>query len=126
MQTQRILAIADVRIASPSERANEVVGFYTRTIGLDRVVEESGDQQTVFRSSLHRRPRILVRMVDTFREEDRRRVLIQIPSLRDCMERLTEARTFWNELRGWAYYDRRICTFDPAGNLVELVCYHPF
>jgi hypothetical protein len=126
MQTPQILALADVRLAAPPGRTDEMVGFYTRAVGLDHVAEESGEHQMVFRGCPRRRPRIVVRVVDPVREEDRRRVRIQIPSLQDCMERLTDARAFWSELRGWAYYDRRICTFDPAGNLVELVCYHPF
>ena len=126
MQTPQILALADVRLAAPPGRADQMLGFYTRTVGLDHVIEESDEAQMVFRGCPRRRPRIVVRVTDPVREEDRRRVLIQIPSLHDCMERLTDARLFWSELRGWSYYDRRICTFDPAGNLVELVCYHSF
>ena len=106
--------------------AQEVAAFYTELLGLDHVAEESDDRQMVFRAYPRRGPRIVVRLKDAIGEQDRRRVLIQVASLQDCVERLTEGRSFWEELRGWAYYDRRICTFDPVGNVVELVCYHPF
>jgi len=126
MQIPRILALADVNMVSPPQRAEEVVAFYTQLLSLDHVPEESTEQQRVFRGYRRPGPRIVVRFRSPVREEDRRRVLIQVASLQDCVERFADQRVFWQETRGWAYYDRRVIVFDPAGNLVELICYHSF
>jgi catechol 2,3-dioxygenase-like lactoylglutathione lyase family enzyme len=124
MPIPRILALTDVNMASLPQQAEQVVAFYTQLVGLDHLPEESDQHRKVFRGDRRRGPRIVVRLRSPLGEEDRRRVLIQVASLRDYVERLTEQRVFWQEIRGWGYYDRRLYVFDPAGNLVELVCYH--
>jgi hypothetical protein len=126
MQTPRILALADVQMTSPPERAEELVHFYTDLVGLEHVEEESGDRQIVFCGYPRRGPRIVVQIDPAIDEAGRGKVLIQIASLRECTDRLTESRRVWEELHGWAFYDRRILTFDPAGNLVAIVAYHTF
>lgn len=121
MRIPRILALTDVNMASPPDQAEELVAFYTQLVGLDHLLDESDERRQVFRGDRRRGPRIVVWLRSPLREEDRRRVLIQVASLRDYVERLSEERIFWQEIRGWGYYDRRVYVFDPAGNLVELV-----
>ncbi len=126
MQTPRILAIADVQMTSPPERAEELGLFYTELVGLDRLEAETGDPRMVFHGYPRMGPRIVVRLDPLAGEAGRRRVQIQIASLRECADRFTESRVASEELRGLSFYDRRIFVFDPAGNLVELVSYHAF
>ncbi len=126
MQTPRILALADVQMVSAASQADELISFYTDLLGFDHQAGQADAGQIVFRGYPRRGPHIVVRLAESMSEENRRRILIQLGSLQDCTERLTQARVAWDEIRGWGYYDRRVCAFDPAGNLVELVCYHAF
>jgi hypothetical protein len=126
MQTPRILALADVQMVSSASRADELISFYAGLLGLDHQVGHPGTGQIVFRGYPRRGPYIVIHLAERVSEQSRRRVLIQLGSLQDCLERLSEARVIWEEIRGWAYYDRRVTAFDPAGNLVGLVSYHAF
>jgi hypothetical protein len=126
MQTPRILAIADIQITSPPDRAEDLIAFYTELVGLDRVADKSDDLRMTFRGYPRRGPWIVVRLDTSAGEANRRRVQIQMASLQECADRLADARIAREELQGWAFYDRRICVLDPAGNLVEFVAYHSF
>lgn len=126
MQIPRILALDDVKMAATRATAEKVGAFYVDLVGLDRVPARSNEQQMVFHGYPPRGPHLVVRLDDSPTEESRRRVLIQIPSLQEYAERLTDSMTPWQEVHGWAYYDRRISALDPAGNIVEFVSYHTF
>lgn len=126
MRMPRIVAIDHVRVTSPPSRVEELVAFYSGVLELDRLPGQSDENQIIFCGFPRRGPHLVVRLNESARQEDRRRIQIQIASLENCAERLVEEKAFWVEVRGWGYYDRRICTFDPAGNLVELVSNHAF
>jgi len=103
------------------------VAFYADLIGLDRVNGGSADEPVVFRGHPRSGPKLVLspggQPGATWL---RRLVLIQMASLTDCAERMTELRTPFVRSHGWTFHDRRLTAFDPAGNRVELVAYHGF
>ncbi len=125
MDTPRILAIDDVHLFSPLELAARLVAFYTDLIGLDRVEAESDEHLVALRGYPRSGPRLIVNLAD-MPAASRRPVLIQIASLADCADQMTELRIAFRRSQGWTFYDRQLHALDPAGNRVELVVHHYF
>ena len=126
MDTPRILAIDDVHLSSPPTLEADLRMFYTGLLGLDAVGEASGKNRIGFRGYPRSGPRLIVSITpDPQAGPPRRQLLVQVASLRECVEALSDRGIEFEWLQGWSFYDRRLLTLDPAGNRVELVSYHP-
>ena len=127
MDTPRILAVDDVHLAAARETIDDVVAFYADLIGLDRVDDGTSDEPVVFRGCARSGPKLVLSPGDRpGATRLRRQVLIQVASLTDCAQQMTELRTPFLWSHGWTFHDRRLAAFDPAGNRVELAAYHGF
>lgn len=126
VDTPRILAIADVRLAASRHCRDELASFYSDAIGLERLAGQEAEG-LIFRGGGRRGPRLIVEL----REQPavpfmRRDLVIQMGSLTERAERLLEWGIVFVWSRGWSYYDRRLIALDPAGHRVELVTSHGF
>jgi hypothetical protein len=122
--TPRILAIDDVNITAPTGTTASLREFYGDHIGLQPV---DGDSSGILRFRGYPRsgPQLVValttRPVERF---PRRQALIQVGSLTEFAEIMSERGIEITWSRGWFHFDRRLTVSDPAGNLVELISSH--
>lgn len=127
MDVPRILAIDDVHLTAAPAQREDVFAFYTEVIGLDPLESASSEETVVFRAFPRSGPRLIVRLTHESGERPpRRALLVQVASLTDLAESLTERRTQFEWSRGWFWCDRRLSVVDPGGNWVELVMSHPW
>ncbi len=126
MDTPRILAIEDVHLSSSPAAEADLRTFYTGLLGLDVVEEAPGPSLVGFRGYPRSGPQLIVSITtDPQGCPPRRQLLVQVASLRECAEVLSEHGIGFEWSQGWSFCDRRLSTQDPAGNRVELVSYHP-
>ena len=126
MDTPRILAIEDVHLCSPPTVEADLRIFYTGLLGLDLMGEAPGTSLIGFRGYPRSGPQLIVTLTtDPQAHSPRRQVLVQVASLRECAEALSDRGIAFEWSQGWSFYDRRLLILDPAGNRVELVSYHP-
>ena len=126
MDTPHIIAVEDVRLTCPPDRAEATREFYTQLLGLDLFEPESNDRTLTFRAYPRSGCRLIMTLdaaVDSGSLE-RPPLVIQVASLTDIAEAMDEAEIAYTWSRGWDYFDRRLCTNDPAANAVELVERH--
>ncbi len=130
MQTPRILAIADVHLRASASRRPEIVAFYRDFLCLEQENGPENSEQeacSIFRGQERVGPRLVV----TFEDQDppvsvRRDVLLEMESLTEIKESLTESRIPFEQFHGFSFYDRRLAVADPSGHRIEMVTRHWF
>lgn len=126
MTIPRILAIRDVRLIASPTVSTEVESFYTQRLRLERVRPPEPDL-FMFRGYPASGPRLLIRLTDDPpRGETRRVATLQVGSLKDVVEQLTEVGWDFEFTHGLSFFDRRVSMLDPAGNRLNLVTSHTF
>jgi catechol 2,3-dioxygenase-like lactoylglutathione lyase family enzyme len=120
----RILAINDVNLSAPTGTTTSVREFYRDHLGLRPV---DGDSNGFLRFCGYPRsgPQLVVALTDQPVERfPRRDALIQVGSLPEIADLMSERGVEITWSRGWFHFDRRLTVYDPAGNLVELISSH--
>ncbi len=116
MKPSRLVAIDHILIQAALGKEDVIRWFYLDVCKLEEVA--NGHGQLVFRSA---RLELRVQLVEETKVDPvRRRFTVNVPSLNEAMELLSEREVSFVRLSGFTYTDRRIGTNDPAGNRVEL------
>lgn len=126
METPRLLAIDDVRLAAPPDLAAPIADFYTSIVGLKMLDPRPEDPVLVFRGYSPVKPRLRVELTDRPVPELRGYVQVHVTSLDSVHEVAIERGVEAIATQHLSYFDRRLTLLDPAGNRVELVMHHPF
>jgi len=125
--TPRILAIDDIHLKVSPSRSSEMIGFYVDLIGLDQMPDIAKEESIAFRGYPRSGPKLIISLMEDSPEAFiPRKIPIQVSDLSLYAEQLMERRLAYYWQRGLFYYDRRLSTYDPGGNLVEFVAYHRF
>lgn len=127
MIAPRILAIADVNLRAPVSRREAIRTFYGDVLGLRWDERLSDETRLVLMGRERSGPRIFVAwQAGEIAPSVRRDVLLELGSLAEVIETLTERRLAFERISGFFPYDRRLAVLDPAGHRVELATCHWF
>jgi catechol 2,3-dioxygenase-like lactoylglutathione lyase family enzyme len=104
-----------------------VLEFYAELLGLRRDERLSDGGRLALVGRERSGPRVIVSWQDEeLRPSVRRDLLLELGSLEEVIEALTEHRLDFERISGFFPYDRRLAVADPAGNRVELATCHWF
>jgi len=124
METPRLIAIDDVRLAAPPDLATQVAEFYTTVIGLRIVAPRPEEPTLIFRGYSAVKPRLVVELTAEPQASLRGLVQVQVASLEPAQEKVVKRGLEAWSTQNLSFFDRRLTILDPAGNRVELVAYH--
>jgi hypothetical protein len=119
MKFSRLVAIDDIEIEGRAGLEKELRWFYGDVGQLEEVKHLRGNGSELrFRSA---GIELRVRIREQPRTDPvRRRLTLLVPSIRTAALQLRERLAKYRLLSGWNFTDRRLATWDPAGNRVEL------
>jgi catechol 2,3-dioxygenase-like lactoylglutathione lyase family enzyme len=124
METPRLVAIDDVRLAAPPDLATQVAEFYTTVIGLQMVAPRPEEPTLVFRGYSSAKPRLRILLTTAPPPGLRGHVQVQVAALEPVQDLVADRGLEAWTTQNLSFFDRRLRILDPAGNRVELVAYH--
>jgi len=112
----RLVSIAPARLPAPAGAELQLDAFYVGMLGLERVGPET---ELIYRAENYE---LRFDVKDRpLTHESLRALVIEVASLREMEEKLTQAEMVYSRQRGMAPGTESIVLLDPAGNWVELV-----
>jgi catechol 2,3-dioxygenase-like lactoylglutathione lyase family enzyme len=125
MNPPRLLAIENVHLTAPAASRAALVEFYVDLLGFEHLDDADGPDRVKLRGLPRSGPRLLIDLVEEPADKPmRRRALLQVDGLGQYAEALKDRRIPYEWVRGWFFFDRRICLLDPGGNWIELISSH--